>query len=113
MTEPTGGLIHMTAHMIRTAEALRLIWVGMILAGICLFLALCASVSRNKEHKWRYVAAFVALALLGAGMAYAGHNKPMRKVIYCCASGPVSLEMVAGTYDIIEVDGSFLKLAER
>lgn len=113
MTEPTGGLIHMTAHLVRTGDALALIRAGVIIAAVCAFLALCAALSTQSEHRWRWVAAFVALALVGAGMTVSGARKPMQKVIYCCASGPVNLETVAATYDIIEVDGAFIKIAER
>lgn len=113
MTEQASGLIHMTAHMIRTADAQRLITAGIIIAAACAFLALCAAISKKGEHKWRYVAAFAAIAILGAVMTISGARQPMQKVIYCCAQGPVNLETVAATYDIIEVDGAFIKIAER
>lgn len=113
MNTTASGLIHMTAHMIRTADAKRLIIAGIIIAAVCLFLALCAALSRLSEHRWRWVAAFVALALVGAGMTVSGARKPMQKQIYCCASGPISLEQVAARYDIIEVDGAFIIIAER
>lgn len=113
MTEPTGGLIHMTAHLFRTAEALGMMSAGIIIACLCALLTLCAALSRKSEHKWRYVAVFAALALLGGAMTISGARKPMQKVIYCCASGPISLEQVAVKYDIIEVDGAFIKIAER
>lgn len=113
MTEQASGLIHMTAHMIRTADAARLMTAGLIIAAACAFLALCAMLSKKGGHKWRYVAAFAGIALAGVVMAVSGARQPMRKVIYCCASGPVSLEQVAAKYDIIEVDGAFLKIAER
>lgn len=113
MTEPTGGLIRMTAHLVRTDDALAMIRAGIIIACACAFLALCAALSPKSEHKWRYVAVFTAIALLGGAMAISGARKPMQKVIYCCASGPISLEQVAAKYDIIEVDGAFIKIAER
>ena len=113
MTEPIGGLIHMTAHLVRTESAMGLIRAGVAIAAVCLFLALCAAASRNSEHKWRYVAAFAALAIIGTGIAVSGARKPMQKQIYCCASGPVSLEQVAARYDILEVDGAFIVIAER
>lgn len=113
MTEQASGLIHMTAHMIRTADAQRLITAGIIIAAACAFLALCAAISKKGEHKWRYVAVFAAIALTGVIMAINGANQPRQKVIYCCAQGPVNLQTVAATYDIIEVDGAFIKIAER
>lgn len=113
MNTTATGLIHMTAHMIRTADAARLITAGIIIASVCAFLALCAALSKKGEHKWRYVAAFAAIALTGAIMAASGARQPRQKVIYCCAQGPVNLQTVAAAYDIIEVDGAFIKIAER
>lgn len=113
MTEQASGLIHMTAHMIRTAGAQRLITAGIIIAAACAFLALCAALSRKREHKWRYVAAFVAIAAVGAVLTISGARQPRQKVIYCCAQGPVDLQTVAAVYDIVEVDGAFIKIAER
>ena len=84
-----------------------------MIAAACAFLALCAAMSKKGEHKWRYVAAFLIIAAVGAVMTISGARQPMQKVIYCCASGPVNLETVAATYDIIEVDGAFIKIAER
>ena len=112
MSTTASGLIHMTAHMIRTADAQRLITAGIIIAA-CAFLALCAAISKKSEHKWRYVAGFAAIAILGAIMTASGARQPMKKVIYCCAQGPVNLQTVATRYDIIEVDGAFIKIAER
>lgn len=113
MTEQASGLIHMTAHLFRTADAARLITAGIIIAAVCAVLTICAALSKKDAHKWRWVAAFAVIALVGVVMAVTGANQPMRKVIYCCASGPVSLEQVAAKYDIIEVDGAFIKIAER
>lgn len=113
MTEQASGLIHMTAHMIRTADAARLITAGIIIAVVCAILALCAAIGKKSEHKWRYVAGFAAIALVGAIMTISGVRHPMQKVIYCCAQGPVNLQTVAAAYDIVEVDGAFIKIAER
>ena len=113
MNELTGGLIHMTAHMMVRPEAHGWMVAGAIVAALFAFLALCAAMSRKSEHKKRFVAAFMAFALAGCVMLYAGAKQPRRKVIYCCASGPISLEQVAAVYDILEVDGSLIVIAER
>lgn len=112
-TEITGGLIQMNAHMERTAEAHGLILAGVIVATLFAFLTICAAMSRDKEHKRRYVLAFLGFALLGVALFIGGANQPREKIIKCCASGPVSLESVAARYDIREVDGKLLVLAER
>lgn len=111
--EITGGLIQMTAHMEVTAAARGMMMAGIVAAALFAFLAICAALSRDKEHKRRYVLAFLALALLGAALATAGARTPREKIIKCCASGPVSLEQIAIKYDIREIDGKLLVLAER
>ncbi len=111
--EITGGLIQMTAHMVRTGAALALIRAGVAVAALFGFLAVCAAASRRTEHKRRYVLIFLAFAMAGAVMAAGGAKQPMRKVLYCCADGPVDLQMVATRYDIVDVDGKMLTLMER
>ena len=111
--EISGGLIQMTAHMEVTAEARALITSGVILAAVFAFLAICAAISRRREHRRRYVLAFAAFALLGVGLAAVGANAPREKVLQCCVSGPISLESVAARYDIRKVDGKLLVLVER
>lgn len=113
MNETMGGLIQMTAHTRVTARAQMMITSGCILAAVCVLLALCAALSKRQDHVQRYVALFLFFALAGAAMAVSGANLPRQKVLYCCASGPVSLEAIAAKYDIIEVDGKLLMLGER
>ena len=113
MTELTGGLIQMTAHLETTAAARGWMAAGAIVAALFAILAACAAMSRMKEHKRRYVLAFLAFALLGVALFIGGEKKPRVKVIYCCADGPVSLESIAARYDIRAVDGKLLVLAER
>ena len=47
------------------------------------------------------------------GLVIAGSSRPKVKQIRCCASGPVSLDLVAARYDIVSVDGKELVLRER
>lgn len=113
MTEAMGGLIQMTAHMCVTAKAQSMITWGCVLAAVCAVLALCAALSKKQDLKLRYVALFLAIASAGAAIAVSGARQPRQKVLYCCASGPVSLEAVAAVYDIVDVDGKMLTLTER
>ena len=113
MTELSGGLIQMTAHMEVTAGALRLMIAGGIVAMLSALLAICVMVSRKRDDRIRYVLAFAVFALLGVGMVIAGANAPREKVLQCCVSGPISLESVAARYDIRKVDGKLLVLVER
>ena len=113
MTEAMSGLIQMTAHTRVTARAQMMITSGCILAAVCVLLALGAALSKRQDNKPRYVALFLFFALASAAMAVSGAQLPRQKVLYCCASGPVSLEAVATVYDIVGVDGKMLTLAER
>lgn len=106
-----SGLIQMNTHMVVTSGARVLIVAGIIVAALFIFLAVLSGTSERRS--WRYVAAFMLIAVLGAGMAIVGANQPRQKVIMACASGPVSLDQVAAIYDIKEVDGKMLKLIER
>ena len=111
--EVSGGLIQMTAHMVLTRDARTTIWLGAATALVFGLLAVCAAVSGKRKHKRRYVLIFAVTAILGAALLIAGARSPMKKVLYCCADGPVDLQMVAAKYDIIAVDGKFVKMAER
>ena len=112
-SELDGGLIQMTAHMETASGAAWMISVGAIVALAFAALAFCAAVSRRKSHRTRYVAAFAAIALLGVALIVSGAKTPRVKILYCCADGPVDLQVVAARYDIREVDGKLLVLAER
>ena len=111
--EVSGGLIQMTAHMVVSKQAHAMIVGGAIAAALFAFLAICAALSRQGGHKWRYALAFLAIAVAGAIMVASGAKRPREKIIYCCASGPVNLETVATVYDIIGVDGKLLTLRAR
>lgn len=111
--EISGGLIQMTAHTVLTGDAKALIWCGAMMAILFAGLAVCAAVSRRKKHRARYVLIFLGMAAAGAVMAASGARMPAKKVLYCCADGPVDLQMVAAKYDIIEVDGKFVRMSER
>ena len=113
MTELTGGLIQMTAHMEVTAGAREMMTAGAAVAVLFALLTLGAAASQKQEHKRRYVLIFATFMLLGFAIIIMGGNAPREKIIQCCASGPVSLEQVAVRYDIRKIDGKLLVLAER
>ena len=112
MTE-TSGLIQMTVHDVAQGYAHALIVVGLIVAALGALLMLCAAAGKDKGSRLRWVLIFGAVALAGTVMAATGARQPRQRLLYCCASGPVSLEDVAVRYDIVEVDGKLLVLAER
>ena len=109
MTAEMGGLIRMTVHDVVRGYAAAMIWAGAIVAALGILLALVAA-SDKKIGRAACFAAVVAAAVL---LMVAGTRQPRRREITCCASGPISLEAVAAVYDIIEVDGKLIRLAER
>ena len=113
MNTELTGLIRMTAHDVVRGYACTMIVAGAIVAAVSLTLALCVALSDRKHHRLRFAAIMVACAVAGTALVFAGSRQPRKRILYCCASGPVSLEAVAVKYDIIGVDGKLLTLAER
>lgn len=109
MSELTGGLIQMNAHMVRVKGFEPMLAIGV--AGVLIFgfmLAFAIS-EKSKIGIWgcgMLTVAFVVVIVLALRL-------PMKKEIHACASGPVSLEQIATVYDIVEVDGKELVLRER
>jgi uncharacterized membrane protein len=107
--ELTGGLIQMNCHMRATDAAAGMIAVGFIVAVLFMW---CGFASWGQGRRIGAAVLF-AVALAGAAVAVAGVCIPREKIVRACACGPVSLEMVATRYDIIEVDGKELVLRVR
>jgi hypothetical protein len=108
-----GGLIEMNAHMVVTQNANTMIVGGMILGVVFMTIAIAIIMTPDMHNRLRRAAIFCLLAAAFATVAIIGANQPRVKEIRCCASGPVSLEMVAGLYDIVEIDGKELTLRQR
>lgn len=104
-----SGLIEMTAHMIARPEAVAAIVAGGILLAIWAVLTTRQALAK----RWRRLLMLSALGIAGAALLIQGASTPRVKEIQCCASGPVSLEMIATKYDIRGVDGKLLTLWER
>lgn len=118
MGELAGGLIQMNAKMVVTNDANTLIVGGMIVAVVFLAMTVIMAtekVTDKKRAKRKMIRTGVCAAAMLAGIALviAGNNMPRVKEIRACASGPVSLEVIATQYDIIDVDGKELVLRAR
>ena len=105
----SGELIQMNAHMIVTQDAKECMVIGLLGAVVFIIWTIWALMGAYK--KWAIV--FVVLAALEAGLFVHGVTTPRVKEIHACANGPISLEQIAGRYDIISVDGKELKLRVR
>ena len=108
MGEMSGGLIEMNARMVMTDKAVTLLAVGIMLAVIFLIAGFMGWLE-GKKCWWVCFVGVVAFA----AMAMAGYRMPRVKEIRACVSGPLSLEVVATRYDIVNVDGKELVLRER
>lgn len=105
----TGELIQMNSHMEFTAAASALIIIG----ALCAVAFAITAIVAYKDCGWKFLAVMLVFVVAFAVMVVIGMNKPKEQIIHACANGPISLEQIAGRYDIISVDGKELKLRVR
>lgn len=109
MNELVGGLIQMNSHMEQSGLAVFLLVIGVSIALVCGIASMYNFVDGDKKF-----AVFVmVIAVMGVIAAIVGAKLPREQIIHACADGQVSLEQVAGRYDIINVDGNELTLRVR
>lgn len=111
MNSAAGSMIEMNVHMQSRGYAEALILLGAILA-IMSFIFFMLDFRQSKRFKKEFVPYIVTL-LLGAAIIFYGLNIPKDKIISYCANGPVSIEQISVTYDIVEIDGKLIRLKER
>ena len=109
MSELTGGLIQMNAHMVRVKGFEPMLAIGVV--GVIVFVAMLVMAISEKSKIGIWGCGMLAVAF--AVVIVLALRLPMKKEIHACASGPISLESVATIYDIVEVDGKELVLRER
>ena len=108
MNELVGGLIQMNSHMEYSGIASTLLIMGMTVAIVCAIAAIC-----NANHDKKFATFVMVCAVIGLIAVLVGTRLPKEQIIHACADGQVSLEQVAGRYDIIKVDGKELTLRVR
>ena len=108
MAELNNGLVQMNSRMVMTETAGTVTVCGVLIAVICLLMALVGWLD-GKRRWW----IFGIAAVLFAAMAIYGDSMPRIREIRACAVEPVSLERVAAIYDIMEVNGKEIVLRER
>lgn len=113
MTELTGTLIEMNAHMVVTADAMRATIFGA--AVVVLFGVLLLVMLTDRKVANRTVRAGVCAFMMAIGIAIliAGNNIPRVKEIRYCANGPIQIEEVAAKFDIVRIDGKEITVRER
>lgn len=111
MDNLTGAMIEMNVHMQRRGYADALVLLGAILA-ILSFIFFMIDLIQSKRFKKQLIPYIVTL-LLGVATMFYGLKIPKDKIISYCANGPVSIEQISASYDIIEIDGKLITLKER
>ena len=108
MGELIGGLIQMNSHMELTYIAKVLIVVGTLVNVACVIAWIC-----NGKRDRKFATCMIACAVIATIAVIVGRGLPREQIIRACADGQVSLEQVAGRYDILEIDGKELTLRVR
>ena len=110
MTELTGSLIEMNAHMVVSDTAMAMIILGFLVAVVFGIAAVVAD-GCIVGNAFKVVLGVIALTAFGVGL-YAV-KMPRVKEIKLCANGPVSIEQLATRYDIRDIDGKEITVRER
>ena len=108
METVTGRLIEMNSQMVVTDTAFTLIGVGLALAALFLIGAFAGWLNNAKRWWLCFIGVFVFAALVVVGF-----RMPRVKEIHACADGPISLELIASRYDVVEINGKELRLRVR
>ena len=109
ITELTGEIIQMNAHMVVTDLAVWLISIGAIVSAVFVIFSLISAF----EKSWKDALLGFAVVIVGVAMLMVGVRMPRVKEIHACVNGPFSLERVSAVYNIMSVDGTELVLRER
>lgn len=107
--EFSGALIEMNTHMYPSQAARYLLISG----GILVFASIMSLLIFWDKKNTSLIIALAITFVIGIGMIFYGDSLPRDKVIMACANGPVSIENVADTYDILLIDGKMMKLRVR
>lgn len=111
--EVAGSLIEMNVHDVLSPAASTLCEIGAI--GIIVSILILFSMFLIKEikSKTEWVIACIIAIGIALGLLISGNNMPKVKEINYCANGPVQIEQIAATYDIVKIDGKQITVRER
>lgn len=111
--EVAGSLIEMNVHNVAGATASALIEVsviGIIVSILCCAIAIFFTDVKDKKEWLIATAICVVIAII---LLIFGKSMPKVKEINYCANGPVQIEQIAATYDIVKIDGKQITVRER
>lgn len=109
--EVAGSLIEMNVHNVASASARNIYDLAIILIIVSTIVALAGILIDAKDKKLGLLACAFAF-VIGIGLLIFGSNIPRVKEINYCANGPVQIEQIAATYDIIKIDGKQITVRE-
>ncbi len=113
MTELTGTLIEMNAHMVVTDYAMRRMVFGGAVAALFGVLMLVMLTDRKKGNKVVRVGICACMMVLGVAILISGYGSSRVKEIRYCANGPIRIEDVVAKYDVVSIDGKMITVRER
>lgn len=113
MTEMTGTLIEMNAHMVVTDDSMRAMIFGGAVAVLFGVLLLVMLTDRKADNKAVRAGVCAFMMTIGIAILIAGNNSPRVKEIRYCVNGPIQIEEVAARFDIVSIDGKMITVRER
>lgn len=113
MSELTGSLIEMNAHVVMIDSASKMLVFGAFVTVVFAVVLMAILTDRDKTGRAARVWVCACLVAIGVAMAIAGVTIPRVKEIRYCANGPIQIEQIAAKYDIVEIDGKMITVREK
>ena len=110
--EVAGSLIEMNVHNVTSATASALIDISTIAVIVSILVAAMVIISSIKDKREALIATTI-MVVIALVILKVGSNMPKVKEINYCANGPVQIEQIAATYNIVKIDGKQITVRER
>lgn len=111
--EVTGSLIEMNVHNVLDASASILCQIGRIGIIVSIVGIFSLFIIDSVKSKTEWITTCIIAMIVCAGLLIFGTRMPKIKEINYCANGPVQIEQIAATYDIVKIDGKQITVRER
>ena len=111
--EVAGSLIEMNVHDVLDASASILCQIGRIGIIVSILGIFSLLLIDGIKSKTEWITACIITMIICAGLLIFGKSMPKVKEINYCANGPVQIEQIAATYDIVKIDGKQITVRER
>lgn len=111
--EVTGSLIEMNVHNVLSHTASTLCdisAIGIIVSTLIIFSLLLIDGVKSRTER---IAATAIVLIIAFALLISANRMTKVKEINYCANGPVRIEQIAATYDIVKIDGKQITVRER